>query len=66
MENKVWHAVYTDEIPKEIEVLDIPLYQILATAAEKYPDRTALSFYGRKTAYAELYKASLAFASSLQ
>ncbi|AEP00229.1 long-chain-fatty-acid--CoA ligase [Heyndrickxia coagulans] len=66
MENKVWHAVYTDEIPKEIEVLDIPLYQILATAAEKYPDRTALSFYGRKTPYAELYKASLAFASSLQ
>ncbi len=66
MENKVWHAVYTDEIPKEIEVPDTPLYQILVTAAEKHPDRTDLSFYGRKTTYAELYKASLAFASALQ
>ncbi|GER66873.1 long-chain-fatty-acid--CoA ligase [Weizmannia acidilactici] len=66
MENKVWHAVYQDEIPKEIEVPDYPLHQILAYTAQKFPDQNAISFYGRKMTYTDLYKASLAFASALQ
>jgi long-chain acyl-CoA synthetase len=66
MSEKVWLAKYPERITKEVEIPNIPLHQILKNTTEKYPDNNALSFFGRKITYQELYKLSLAFTSALQ
>lgn len=66
MNEKVWLSKYTDSIEKEINIPDISLPQILLDRAQKYPQNAAITFYGRKITYKELYTASIAFAASLQ
>ncbi|MGE7781255.1 long-chain-fatty-acid--CoA ligase [Peribacillus sp. NPDC097264] len=66
MNNKRWLSVYPDSILKEIEVPEVPVQQILQKAFESYPGNTAITFYGRKISYKELFFASQAFASALQ
>ncbi|MCM3768792.1 long-chain fatty acid--CoA ligase [Neobacillus niacini] len=66
MTEKAWLAKYPERIKKEVDIPNIPLQQILRETTEKFPDNNALSFYGRKMSYQELYKLSLAFSSALQ
>lgn len=66
MNNKKWLSIYPESISKEINVPDIPVQQILQNTTQTYPHHTALTFYGRKITYQELYIASQAFASALQ
>jgi long-chain acyl-CoA synthetase len=65
-ENKAWLKNYPERIAKNVEIPNIPLGQILKETTEKFPENNALSFYGRKFSYQELYLLSQAFASSLQ
>lgn len=66
MNNKKWLSIYPESISKEINVPDIPVQQILQNTSQTYPHHTALTFYGRKITYQELFIASQAFASALQ
>lgn len=66
MNEKAWLNHYPDSIFNQVEIPKIPLWQILKDTAEKYPKHNALSFYGRKLSYQEVYSLSQAFASSLQ
>lgn len=66
MTEKKWLSVYPDSVSKEIEVPDIPMQQILQNTFQSYPNHTAITFYGRKLSYQELFLASQAFASALQ
>ncbi|WLR43177.1 long-chain fatty acid--CoA ligase [Bacillus carboniphilus] len=50
----------------DVEIPEEPVSFLLKRSAKLYQDHTALSFYGKKLNYAELYKNSLAFASALQ
>ncbi|NRD80352.1 long-chain fatty acid--CoA ligase [Bacillus sp. BRMEA1] len=65
-ETKMWHKHYPESIATNIEIPNIPLGQILKNTFEKFPDHHALSFYGRKFSYQEVYQLSQAFTSSLQ
>lgn len=65
-ENKAWLKHYPDTISKTIEIPGIPLCQILKETTETYPDHNAISFYGRKFTYREVYSLVLAFTSALQ
>ncbi|WP_042454177.1 long-chain-fatty-acid--CoA ligase [Neobacillus dielmonensis] len=65
-ENKAWLAHYPESISKTIEIPDKPLCQILKETTDTYPTHNAISFYGRKMNYQELYLLSQSFASSLQ
>lgn len=59
-----WFNFYEKEAPRHIEYPDIPLYKLLDDAAEKYPDSTALVFFGKRIRYQQLqrYVSSLATA----
>lgn len=66
MNEKKWLSVYPDSISKEIKVPEFPMQRILQNACQAYPNNTAITFYGRKISYQELFHASQAFASALQ
>jgi long-chain acyl-CoA synthetase len=64
--DRPWVAHYEDGVPAEITVKDIPVDGLLRAAAERYPDRTALLFFGARTSFAELDRAADRFAHVLR
>jgi long-chain acyl-CoA synthetase len=65
-ESKPWLDLYPEAIPAELEYSPIPVQQYLTTAAEKYPDKTAIHFMGKEMTYKKLYEEALIFAGYLQ
>jgi long-chain acyl-CoA synthetase len=61
-----WVAHYEAGVPAEITVSEMPVDGLLRVAAERYPDRTALVFYGAKTSFADLDRAADRFAHVLR
>ncbi len=55
----------TAQSPKPLNALDAPLHQYLRAHARQQPDRAAYLWYGRVISYAELDRASDAFAARL-
>ncbi len=54
MEHRIWHKSYSPKVPTSINYEDISMPQILGRTAQKYPDRDALIFMGKKITYHEL------------
>lgn len=65
-EKKAWLANYPDSIATRITIPEKSLPQILQETTENYPQHNALSFYGRKVTYVQLYNQVNQFASALQ
>lgn len=65
-EKKAWLVNYPDSIVKNITIPNKTLGQILQENAASYPSHNALSFYGIKMSYQQLYSATLTFTSALQ
>ncbi|MEH7076768.1 long-chain-fatty-acid--CoA ligase [Neobacillus drentensis] len=63
---QVWLAHYPESIESNVTIPNKPLGQILEETAEKYPDNSALSFYGRKFTYQQLNLLVRTFTSALQ
>lgn len=61
-----WEGHWPDEVPKTLEYPRIPLDGILRRSAERYPERPALVFYGRRTTYRQLDAGADAFAAGLR
>jgi long-chain acyl-CoA synthetase len=60
-----WHAQYEAGIPPTLSYPDVPLHRFLTDAARRFPDRTALEFYGRRIPYRELDELTDRFAQAL-
>ena len=65
IEPRVWTQWYDEDVPKEIEIPEIPLFKVLDETAEKFPDRPALIFFGRKVTYREFKEAADRLARAL-
>src|SRR5262249_10496284 len=63
--SRPWIANYDPGVPADIEIPDEPLHLGLALAAQKYPDRAAIRFYGRSITYRELDELATRFANAL-
>lgn len=61
-----WLKFYPQGMPKHLDYPEVPLYQFLDDSAKKFPDRTALVFYGKKISYQSLKDLSDRFAHALQ
>ncbi|MDO5049671.1 MAG: AMP-binding protein [Actinomycetaceae bacterium] len=59
-------AHYEKGVPYEISVPDTSLYNVLAEAAEFYPDRPAISYFGEEITYGQLKDAVDRAAAVLQ
>lgn len=62
---RTWISQYDPGVPPELEIPDEPLYAALSRAAERWPDRVAIRFYGRSTTYRELNELANRFANAL-
>jgi long-chain acyl-CoA synthetase len=60
-----WVASYDPGVSPEIDIPDITVDVLVRQAAELYPSRPALLFFGRQTTFAEVDRAVDAFASYL-
>ena len=60
-----WTRFYEAEIPAHLEYPDITLGEVLSNTASKFPDHTALIFYGKKISYEQLDALVNRFANAL-
>ncbi|MEM2265432.1 MAG: long-chain fatty acid--CoA ligase [Candidatus Hadarchaeales archaeon] len=65
MAERPWLKSYPPGVPAEIEVPNKSIPEIFDEASEKYADKTALIFYGRKISYRELRENVDRFATAL-
>jgi long-chain acyl-CoA synthetase len=61
-----WFKHWPPGVPRELEVAPRPLYSPLDDTASRYPEETAMIFYGRRISYAQLRRWSMAFAGLLR
>lgn len=60
-----WRRSYQPGVPGDLNIPDIPVTQLLDDAAERYPRRPALIFFGREICYRDLRDAVDRFADGL-
>lgn len=60
-----WTRFYEAGIPAHLEYPDITLGEVLSNTASKFPDHTALIFYGKKISYEQLDALVNRFANAL-
>ena len=52
--SKPWLKYYTEGVPTEIDIPDISVPELFDQVAEKWGNKTAVIFYGKKITYREL------------
>ncbi len=61
-----WLSCYEPNVPESISYPETPLHQFLVNSAERFPEKEALSFYGKGLTYQELDEATNQFANALK
>ncbi|MEF3301602.1 long-chain-fatty-acid--CoA ligase [Paenibacillus sp. GYB003] len=65
MDPRPWHRDYPLDVPLQLEYPSIPLTDLLKEAAQLYPERTAVTFFGKTTTYRQLLDRTYRFADAL-
>jgi long-chain acyl-CoA synthetase len=60
-----WVNAYEPGIAPTLQYPGVPLHQLLAASAARFPDNPAVDFYGRRLTYRELDRAASRFANAL-
>src|SRR5713226_457465 len=60
-----WQAQYETGVPATLSYPDVPPHRFLTDAPRRFPDHTALEFYGRRIPYRELDDLTDRFAQAL-
>ena len=66
MADKLWHKSYAAGVPKSIDYEKVTISEALASSAEKFPERTALNYMGKRINYKTLNDMVNQFARALQ
>ena len=51
---RAWLKFYDPHVPRALEIPDVPLFRLLEDAADRFPKRPAIYFFGGKMNYGEL------------
>ncbi|GAB6158522.1 long-chain-fatty-acid--CoA ligase [Desulfotomaculum varum] len=62
---QLWHKYYPQNIPTQVAIPDMSLYDLLAQAARKYPDNPAVFFFDQQLTYSRLLERVDRFATAL-
>jgi long-chain acyl-CoA synthetase len=65
LSEKPWFRFWPENVRKHIDFPEIPLYDLLGEASEKFPDQTALTYFDRGMTYGELKDLSGKLAAAL-
>lgn len=63
--DRPWHRFYAPGVPRHLRIPAVPLTALLDEAAARWPRRTALVFFGRRTRYRQLRRTADRFAAAL-
>ncbi len=63
---KIWLRHYDPGVPHTLEYPRVPLFRLLEESADRFPDRTAVSFFGATLTYRELDALANRFAHALR
>jgi fatty-acyl-CoA synthase len=63
--NQTHYPFWPKRLPKLLPVPHVPLHDLLETSARRYPERTAIIYYGAEITYREFWKQALQFAGAL-
>ncbi|MGD8228785.1 MAG: long-chain fatty acid--CoA ligase [Desulfobacteraceae bacterium] len=63
--SKPWLKYYPEGVPENVDIPDICVPELFDQAADKYSNKTALIFYGRKISYEKLKELTDRFAAAL-
>ncbi len=64
--DRPWLSAYEPEVPRELEIPDLLLPEILERTAAAYPDNPAVVFQGRTILYREIRERTLRLAAGLR
>ena len=64
--DRPWFNSYPEEVPHSLEYPEVNAFYLLERGVEVANGNPALVFFGKKTSYKELYRATLSLAASLQ
>ncbi|HIO21278.1 MAG TPA: long-chain fatty acid--CoA ligase [Nitrospirales bacterium] len=65
MNDHIWFSQYEPHVPQNIDYPNWTIVRLLHESASQFPDRAAISFYGKPMTYRELDDASNRFAQAL-
>ncbi len=66
MTEKPWLKQYPEEIPATLTYSDEPLYKLLIHTAQKFPEKSAIHFFGYEMSYRDLLQKTKQLAGYLQ
>jgi len=66
MSNKIWHTSWPNGLPKSLEYPKVPVWLVLKSTAQKYPDKEAFVFAGHGLTYSQLWEKACRFANALK
>jgi len=64
--DRPWFKFWPPGIPKTLDYPRVPLFNIVEVSAQRYPDKTAIIYYGTRITYSELWDSILNFAGYLK
>lgn len=65
MEEKLWYRVWPENVPKTVEIPEVPLYEVLRQTAKKLPNKPFIIYEDKKISYREFDEDSEKIANSL-
>lgn len=70
MMERPWFKYWPSRLPKTLDYPKVPLTDIIETSARRYPDKTAVIYYGKiyygnKISYRDLLESTIRFSSFL-
>jgi len=64
-EDRPWFASWPQGVTRSLDYPQVPMFETLEASARRYPDKSALVYYGREISYRQLWEAAQALAGYL-
>ncbi len=65
LHKRPWYKFYSKGLSRTLSYPKVGIFDFLETSARRYPDKTAIIYYGNKISYSELFEGALRIASFL-
>ncbi|GAB6887236.1 long-chain fatty acid--CoA ligase [Desulfothermus okinawensis JCM 13304] len=66
LDTRPWFKFYPKGLSRSLEYPTVGIFDFLETSARRYPDKTAIIYYGKKIKYSQLFQEALKVASFLK
>ncbi len=63
LDTRPWFKFYPKGLSRSLEYPTVGIFDFLETSARRYPDKTAIIYYGKKIKYSQLFQEALKVAS---